>query len=456
MTVEEIIRATGGILISGQRNIDVNSFCIDSRKIVKGDFFIPFIGENADAHDYIQNTFNNGAIGCLTSRKLENIPDGKIVIKVEDTQKALQDMGRFNREKYNVSVVAITGSVGKTSTKDVIASVLSQKFKVLKTKGNHNGAIGLPYTLLHLNKEHQVVVLEMGMNELGEISRLTNIAKPNFAVFTNIGYSHIGNLGSQENILKAKMEILEGLNPKGTVILNGDDKLLYSQKGKLTHKTIFCGTGSNCDVIAQNIVVDEHEGTSFEIVYNNKNYFINTKLLGAHYVYAVSLAFAIGHEFGIEINDIINGIKQVMPDKMRINVINIRDVKIIDDTYNASPESMKAAFLVLKAIRGKRRVAILADMLEMGAFSESGHRDVGEAVAQSNIDLLITVGDEAKHIAKGAIDAGMDSTRVVSYDDNEKLKRDIESFILPQDVILVKGSRGMKMDAIVKTISEVL
>jgi len=450
MTCGEIIEATKGVLVSGSVDTEVLRVSTDSRKIAEGDLFIALEGQRFDGHDYVQAAFEAGASAVLIHRDLEAKPEGT-VIKVENTLAALRDLAGCYREKFHIPFVGITGSVGKTSTKDMVACVLAQEYRVLKTEGNFNNEIGLPLTILNLESYHQAAVIEMGMSGFGEISRLTAITRPDIAIITNIGVSHIEKLGSRQNILKAKMEILEGLKEKGLVILNGDDKLLYGLKDLLKFRMVFYGTDENCDYQAYNIHTAGEAGTSFEITIGNEDYKVFVPAPGVHNVYNALAAIAAGLELGIPMNKIVAGIASFVPGNMRMNIINHGGLKIINDAYNASPQSMEAAISVLKDISmgNRRTVAVLGDMLEMGEWAYDAHYNVGRYAALKGIDYIFTVGSHGKAIAKGALESGFDADRLFSFDDNASLKSFLEGFVKNGDIVLVKGSRGMKMEEII-------
>lgn len=447
---EEIICATKGSLVSGDIHTELTGISTDSRKINGGDLFIPIAGERFDGHDFIKAALELGAAAVLTHKDMEPAA-GKVIIRVENTFKALGDIAAYYRQKFSIPFVGITGSVGKTSTKDMIASVLRQKYDVLKTEGNFNNEIGLPLTILNLDSFHEAAVIEMGMSGFGEISRLTSIARPDIAVITNIGLSHIEKLGSRQNILKAKMEILEGLRADGLVILNGDDKLLYGMKGLLRHRTVFYGMEEGMNYQAYNIKTAGEHGTHFEIALGNKEYTVHVPVPGIHNVYNALAAIAAGTELKLSPEKIIKGIAEFSPGKMRLNIIQGKQLKVINDAYNASPQSMEAAINVLKDIGNiGRTIAVLGDMLEMGEWAHKAHKDVGRYAVSKGVDYIVTVGPDGRNIACGAIEAGASRDRVFSFEKNAEVNKFLGGFVRQDDVILVKGSRGMKMEEIVE------
>lgn len=453
MGLDEIIKAVKGELISGDISTKIEGVSTDSRNIKSGDIFIPIVGEKFDGHGFIKSSLEEEAAASLTSKPMDPI-NGKALIRVEDTLKALGDIAAFYRSKFNIPVVGITGSVGKTSTKDMVSAALSRKFNVLKTQGNFNNQIGLPLTIFNLDSFHQAAVLEMGMSGFGEISSLTAIARPDIAVITNIGLSHIEKLGSRQNILKAKMEIFEGLKSGGLVVLNGDDKLLYGLKDLLKFRTVYYGMEDGLTYQACNVKSMGEQGTSFEITYKNNDYKVNVPVPGIHNIYNALAAIAVGIEMNMPMESIIEGISEFTPSKMRLNIISHKGIKVINDAYNASPQSMEAAIEVLKDIGDSGRTfAVLGDMLEMGEWAYKAHTDVGKYAVSKGVDYIITVGENAKSIASGAIDSGAARDSVFSFDNNSEVSSFLKSIVKEGDIILVKGSRGMKMEDIVDSLT---
>ncbi len=444
----ELVEAVGGRLLWGETSMTFNGVTTDSRKVTKNSLFIPLIGEKFDGHDYIEQCFNAGASVCLTSKLLPQV-SGCAAVFVSDTAKALRDLAAWHRKKFNLPVVGITGSVGKTSTKDMVSCVLSQQYKVLKTQGNFNNEIGLPLTVFNIDNSHEAAVIEMGMSGFGEISRLTAIAKPHIAIITNIGVSHIEKLGSQEGILKAKLEILEGLDKDGLVILNGDDPLLSSLKGKLPFRTVFYGMNSVSDYTALNYQTMGEQGTNFEIKINNCMYSVEIPVPGIHNVYNALAAISVGIEMKIPMEVIVNGIKQFSPGNMRQSIINHNGIKIINDAYNASPQSMQAAINVLEEISsGSRSIAVLGDMFEMGDMSKDLHYSVGDFIKNKKINYLVTVGHDSRMISQAVADSGNCEIKLHHFENNQEALKYIMGIATPGTYILIKGSRGMKMEEI--------
>lgn len=456
--VKDIIRECNGKLICGNLEEICENFSKDTRTIEQGDIYLGIKGEKFNGSIFYEDAFEKGAKGCILQdieideETIKKYTD-KLIIIVENVVEALQKLAAYKRSLYDIPVIGITGSVGKTSTKDLIASVLAQKYHVLKTEGNYNNEIGLPLTILKL-KKHDAMVLEMGMSAFGEIRLLTKIAKPTTAVVTIIGSSHIGELGSRENILKAKLEILEGLDTKGSLILNNDNDLLnkWNQNNNDNHKHITYGIENKSMLMAKNIVIKE-ETSTFEFDYDENTYKVKVPVSGKHFVYNSLAAICVGIKYGIEINRIIEGIAEFNLTKRRMEILkNKNHVTIINDSYNASYESVKAALEYIASIKANKKIAVLGDVLELGDFSKKMHEQIGEEVIKNKIDVLITVGKEAKYIAKKAIEEGMQKLQVYHYQENKEAIQKIKQIQEKQDVILVKASNGMHFDEIVEGI----
>lgn len=374
------------------------------------------------------------------------------IVLVKDSIKALQDLATYKRSLYKIPVVAVTGSVGKTSTKDIIASVLNEKYNVLKTEGNFNNHIGLPLTLLKL-KDHTAVVVEMGMNHFGEIRTLTNIAKPTIPVITNIGTSHIGNLGSRENILKAKLEILEGLEQNGKVIINNDNDLLHSWAQTVeNYSPITYGIENKSNFLAKNILEQEN-GINYEIKIEDKQYNVSVPVVGRHFVYNSLCAIAVGMDLHMKPEEIIKGISNFKLTAQRMDFKNLKNnLTVLADYYNASYDSMKSALEVIKNYNTKRKIAVLGDMLELGDFSKELHEKVGEEVVKNKIDILITVGKLAKYIAKRANELGLNN--ILECENNNEAVKILKGIIKENDLILLKASNGMKFGEIMQALEK--
>lgn len=453
LSIDEILKATGGTVISEGGYTPVKAITTDSRVAGPGELFIPLIGDRFDGHDYIPKAFENGASAALTQK--DAIPvEGRVLIRVADTSAALRDLAAWYRSKFRIPFVGITGSVGKTSTKDMVANVLGRRYNVHSTEGNLNNEIGVPLTVFKLDETHEAAVLEMGMSGFGEISRLTAIVKPAVAIITNVGMSHIEKLGSRNNILKAKLEILEGLDSNGLVILNSDDNLLDGVKNLLNHRTVSYGIGEGADYQAGNINSSGEGGIDFELTVEGRAYDVHLSVPGVHNVSNALAAVAAGRELNVPMEDIIEGIARYKPGKMRLNIISANGLRIINDTYNASPQSMKAALDVLEEIGMTGcRIAVLGDMLEMGEWAKDAHYEVGRYAAGKKLSRLITIGPNAVYIGEGAVESGFPAEAVSIFTNNKEAVRFIEKIIQNGDTILIKGSRGMKMEELANQLS---
>ena len=439
MKVEEIVKAINGKLICGDINKECKEFKRDSREIEKDDVYIALIGDNSDGNDYYQEAVNKGAALCVLSRYDNADTKDTAIILVDDTLKALQDIARYERTIMSKPIVAVTGSAGKTSTKDLIASVLGSKFKVLKTKGNYNNHIGMPLSLLSYKNE-DMAVIEMGMSDFGEISILSNIAKPNVAVITNIGTAHIGNLGSREGILKAKLEILDGLQDN-VVIINNDDDMLskWAIENQDNYSIITCGIENKESMyVAENIELYEDcsyytvNGVKFEVPVGGKHFILNSLL-----------AYAVAKYYKLSDEEICNGLKNLDLTSGRMQKINLKNGTIlINDCYNANFDSMKAAIKYIEDIKNKRRILVLGDMLELGEYSEKIHSDIGELISD-DIDILITTGEEAKNIDKFA-----NAKEKYWFENNEEVIKMLKNIITENDIVLLKASNGMNFKEI--------
>lgn len=414
----------------------------DTRSVQPGDLFIPLRGERFDGHDYIAQAVAAGAVAVLTERP--DVPCDR-QIRVPDTRAALQRLAEAYRLRFHPLTVALTGSVGKTTTKEMTAAVFASHRVTMKTNGNFNNDIGVPLTLLRLTPEDQVAVVEMGMSHAGEIAVLTRLAHPDIAVITNVGTSHIGNLGSQENICRAKLEILEGLPAGGTVILNGDDPFLSAATIPDTLRRILFGIDCpNADVRATAIAMSE-QGSTFEIIWQQERYPTTLQLAGRHHIMNALAAFAAGVTGGVPPEKAAAALSGVEPEGMRQRVRTMASCTVIEDCYNANPDSMRAALRVLGASRG-RRIALLGDMLELGDYAAKAHREIG-AFAADHAELLVAVGSFAAEVAAGAAEAGMTDVWTPRREDAAAL---LKGLMQPDDVLLVKGSRGMRMEEILK------
>lgn len=458
ITIKNIIEITNGKLICGNENAICEDFSKDTREITKGQMYVGIQGENFNGSTLYEQALEKGACGCILqnvevdSKILQKYPNAIIII-VENTVTALQKMAAYKRSLYQIPVVAITGSVGKTSTKDMIASVLSQKYKVLKTQGNYNNEIGLPLTILRL-REEQAMVVEMGMTSLGEISLLTQIAKPDVAVITNIGTAHIEYLKTRENILKAKLEIIEGLSENGTIIINNDNDLLHNwnQTQNTKYAIITYGLNEQSNIIGKEIQFHEN-GSTCKAIVEEKEYNVEIPVGGEHFVSNSLCALAVAKAMNIEIEKAIKGIANFELTKNRMQIQKAKiGATIINDCYNANYDSMKAALNYLGKLANPRKIAVLGDMKELGEYSKKLHEQVGEEVYQNKIDLLICVGEEAKAIAKKAQELGMKQEDIFVCNQKEEAIQILQKNLQKEDAVLVKASNSCKFIEICEAI----
>ena len=455
ITLGQLLEAVGGELLGefADRDAPIDRVDTDSRSMHPGALFIPLTGDRFDGHSYINAALEGGAGGCLTARTRDSYLPGKFYVKVEDTQKALRDLAAWYKNRFSIPFVAVTGSVGKTTAKDMLAAVLGVKYKVLKTEGNFNNNVGLPLTLLRLDSSVQIAVLEMGMDGLGQIDYLADIVKPDVGVITNVGDAHIERLGSRENILKAKCELLPHVKSGGMVVLNGDDALLSGLRGNTPVPAVFCGQGEGCEYRAQPTGGDGVSHIHCRLTTPKMDREVKIPALGDHMIYPALIAAAVGERFGLTPDEVEEGLGQFVPTRMRMNVLRRGEgITILDDTYNANPQSMRAAISVLADSKGGRKTAILGDMLELGPFAPALHSGVGEYLGAVGIDCLVAVGRLAEHIAQGARDAGVPT--VFHCRTREEAKAVLPQVVGPDCTILLKGSRGMKLEELTAKLLE--
>lgn len=451
LTINEIVKAVDGKLIGGRGDVIIQEVSTDSRKQTMHGLFIPLVGERFDGHHFISHVFDKGCVATLTMQ--DKVADLRLAtILVKDTKKALLALSCYYRKLFDLPLVGITGSVGKTSTKEMVSAVLGGKWQVHKTEGNYNNEIGLPLTLLGLNGMHEAAVIEMGMNHFGEIHQLSLTALPDVAVITNIGTSHIENLGSREGILKAKLEILDGLDKKGLLVINGDNDLLGKVKD-LPVKHVFYGLSEANDYWAKDIQ-NEGEYTTAFVTSPKTTYNIRIHALGEHMVYNTLAAIAVAEAYGLSKEEIMKGLESYQPAKMRMHIEKTEaGMTVIDDTYNASPDSMKAALKVLSdyTVSG-RRIAVLGDMFEMGEFAPKLHEEVGAFAATMNLDQLVCLGELAKYIHEGYVKAAGKSS--IYFATKEAFMDKYLKELQKGDCILFKASRGMHFEELVEAVKE--
>lgn len=449
--LNEILRIVGGSLLKGDPDLNITGICTDSRKIKKGDLFITLKGERFDGHHFLAEAVRAGAAAVLVMEG-SGLDLETPVIQVDDTLKAFGAIARAHRQKYQVPVIGITGSNGKTTTKDLVASVLAQKFNTVKTEANFNNEIGLPLTLLEMDENTETVVVEMGMRGLGQIKYLSSLAQPTIGVVTNVGQAHLELLGSEANIAKAKAELIQGLPPQGIAVINGDDPWIRQMVvPDQVSKIRFGIDHSELDYRAV-IINAGSEGTLFRVTGGSQEFDLSLPLPGRFNVYNALAAIVIGLNFGLTVSEIQKGLNTPSLTERRLKIFNHNQLRIIDDTYNASPVSVKAALEVLcQPSCPGRKIAVLADMLELGESSGECHREVGEYAAKLGVDYLFAFGSLADNYVFGfnSITPG----KAEYFSNKTELARMLKSFILPGDSVLIKGSRGMKMEEIVEALS---
>ena len=436
--VRDILRICEGIILSGNTDIECINFTKDTRDINDGDVFVGIKGEVFNGNNFYKEAFNKGASVCILDNDTEiDVKDkNKNIILVDDTIKAIQEIAKYKRSLYEIPVIAVTGSVGKTSVKDMIYKVVSSKYKTLATKGNMNNHIGVPLTILNL-KDHEAMIIEMGMNHMGELHVLSNIAKPTMGVITNIGTAHIGNLGSRENILKAKMEITDGMN-NGTLIINNDNDMLRTVK---YDNLITIGIDNESDYMAKDI----NDMVFYANFYIGDEY-INIPVGSRAFVYNALFAYAVGKKLGIKEEDIVKALEDFKLSPHRLELIRHKNYTIIDDTYNASLDSVNNSLSLLSKV-DTRKVFIFGDILELDEYAKDIHKEVGKSVIDNKIDVLITVGENSMETYNIVYDHGIESYH---YNSNIEMLKEIDDIIDHGDTVLVKGSHGMNLVEVVE------
>ena len=458
-TTADVLQATGGTLVTGAADTAFNGIGIDSRSIANGQLFVAIVGESHDGHRFINDVIDRGVTGVLAAGDqmdqplLDRLADrGTVCVTVADTTRALGDLARFNRRRGTLTVLAVTGSNGKTSTRTLMEHVVSRQLTTLATSGNLNNHIGLPLTLFRRAPDHQAAVLELGMNHPGEILYLGGICEPDLGVITNVGPAHLEALGTLENVARAKAELLQTLRPGGTAILNADDPLVAALGKGLSHTVVYFGTSESAQVRAEGIEL-AGTGTAFTLITPSGSCPVTLATPARVMVANALAAAAAGEILGIGLDAIKAGLEAFVPQSGRMGVRHLgRDIGLLDDTYNANPASMKAAIETLARMGGQRRtIAVLGDMLELGDGSAALHRQIGQAVAEQDIDRLYVTGRFARDVADGARDGGIIDQRIVC-DSKSAITEQLIATLEPGDLVLVKGSRGMAMETVVAAV----
>jgi len=453
LDIHDVVNAVGGKILNNQENTtEILSVSTDTRTIEHGALFIPIKGERFDGHLYIETAAEKGAVCALTEdstvcRELD-IP----LIFVESTRRALMDLAYFYRRLFDIKVIAVTGSAGKTTTKDMIAHVMAMKYKTKKTIGNFNNDIGMPLSIFRLEPDDEVLVLEMGMNHAGEISKLSYVGMPDIVVITHIGDAHIENFQNREGILHAKLEILDGLKPGGTVVFNGDDPLLtgdIAQKKASGFNQLYPG--------ADNIISIKNTGITenqCHFRWQGKDINVTVPVPGGHMVMNALLAVVVGIESGVSPDVIAQGFSSFTPPGSRLSLININDMLVIDDVYNANPAAMYEAIKILVGQKS-RTVAVLGDMYELGHVAEERHREVGEFAAESGVNLLITIGSHAKLMNEGFLSrAAKNEAEAFHFNKPDDFINESDNILRSGDTVLLKASRGMAFENIIRALKE--
>lgn len=453
LSVRDIAGAIEAKLVKGEKNPCINSISTDSRSLKEGDLFFAIKGDRFDGHDFLKDALSRGASGVVFEgnelKRALSLKEGlfkkKIFIQVDDTIKALGRFAAFYRNRFKIPFIAVTGTCGKTTTKDMVFELLSLKFKVLRNEGTKNNHIGLPVTLLQLDRSFDAAVLELGMNHFGEIDYLAGILKPHIGVITNVGPAHLEFVKDIDGVLKAKEELLRNLRLEDIAIVNGDDDRLAEALEKYKFKKITFGMKKGCEFRATDVNINK-KITSFKL--NNGTLF-KLNLSGAHNIYNALAAIAVSSIFDIDMHSLRNALESFRPLNMRMKFTEINGMTIIDDTYNANPLSVKSAIDTLSGFNGNRKIAVFSDMLELGENSEQLHKDIGNYVASKKIDLLITVGDLSGHIAYGAEGYGMKASNIYNVKSKKEAVDLLNRVAKPDDILLFKGSRLTKMEELI-------
>jgi UDP-N-acetylmuramoyl-tripeptide--D-alanyl-D-alanine ligase len=461
LTIEEVLKATRGKLLQGNGNTFFQGISTDSRTVAEGELFIALKGSRFDGHHYALEALKKKAGGVLIEE--DKVGDiwwngyrSKPVIAVRDTLSALGDIAQNWRRKYRTPVVALTGSNGKTTTKEMIAACLETTFPLLKTKGNLNNLIGLPLTLLTLTEKERVVILEMGMNVPGEIRRLTEIAEPDVGLITNIQTVHLEGMGSLERLKEEKGELFRRMRGDGTILVNQDDPRVMELASGYRGQKITFGIEHPAEVMAKEIRLRGEEGTSFTLILEGEAMEIHLRLLGRHFVANALSAVAAACLFGVEMKQVKEALEHFQPFPMRMEVVPLKGgMTLINDAYNANPNSMELALETLMEVKGKgRAIAVLGDMLELGEFAKEAHQQLGQKVGELSIDFLLTLGEEAPVVVESAIRHGSPPERTKVVGSHSEAVSILREMAQNGDWILVKGSRGMAMEKIVKSLWE--
>lgn len=445
--LDDVARLTGGRLLQGSPSLVFRSYGIDSRIAVPGELFFA-VSAKRDGHDYIRAAAEKGAAGAVVSRPVASPAPGFGLVETADTVAALQDLARAALARRPVKIVGITGSVGKTTAKEFTAALLSRRFRVLRSEGNFNNHLGLALSLLRIEPEHETAVLEMGMSAAGEILALTRIAPPDVAVITNVSPVHTQFFGSLDDVARAKREILDGAAQGAVAVLNGDDPRVLKMAAGWTGRTVTFGLGRNCDVRAEDIRRRGYEGLELTLIYGGQKGRVRFPFVNEALVSNLLAAAAVSLAFGLGLEDIQPAIPALRPLSMRGILEEAGGIRLYDDSYNSNPRALEAALVSLAGLPAERKVAVLADMLELGEGEKEFHLQAGKSLAGAGWDVLVAVGPLAAEIAEGAAGAGMRESAIHLFPDSDAAAERIMDIVGPGDLVLVKGSRGMRMEKI--------
>lgn len=456
ITVRELIEASGGQLLRGSLETPINHVSIDSRVMKGQDLFVPLIGEQVDAHRFLEQAVHNGAAAVFTSEHVCAPESDAAWIGVRDTKKALQDVGAYYRRRLNLPLVGVTGSVGKTTTREMISAALAVKYRVYKTPGNQNSQVGVPITMTEISSRDELGVIELGMSEPGELTVIARIAQVDMAVITNIGVTHIEQLGSQENICREKLSIQDGLKPGGILFLNGDDPWLEDIRGREGITTIYYGTGKNCQYRAEEITLRDGY-PSFTAVHGSERIPVTLKVMGLHQVLNAMVSLAVADMAGVPMADGAAGLLTFTGFDNRQQVCQAGGITLIDDTYNASPVSMKAALDILVSMKpgdkGGRRIAVLGDMKELGEDAPRFHYEIGEYLSGLPVDLAVVFGELAQEIKRG-VSRHSDNIKTYGFHDKAALITWLDMQLKPGDCVLFKASNSMKLGEVAEYVRQ--
>jgi UDP-N-acetylmuramoyl-tripeptide--D-alanyl-D-alanine ligase len=456
LSIETAIAATKGDLIQGAAHASFTGVSTDSRSIKPGELFFALRGENFDGHRFLPEAIQRGGKGAVVEHARELALDKAVpLIKVPDTLEALGDLANYWRKQHPIPLIAVVGSNGKTTTKEMAAAILGKRHKIIKNPGNLNNLIGLPLSLLKISAFDDVAVLEMGMNRRGEILRLTRIAEPELGILTNVGPVHLEGLGSIEGVMEAKGELIEGMGVQARVIYNADDPRVVQLSQRFAGNKTSFGVDNHADWQATDITIQEDGRVSFQMQGPARETPVSLRLLGRHQVYNALAAAAAASHLGAGINDIKEGLEGFAPPAMRMELMTLgTGIRVINDAYNANPRSMDAALRTLAEITGRRKIAVLGDMWELGEYAPEAHQELGQAVQERGIDLLFLLGEFAAQVAEGARKAGMDPQAITIGKDHQAVGLQLSQIVQQGDWVLVKGSRIMRMEEIIKELKE--